>query len=434
MTTLIVVFLCTAGLFLCLLEDRFRLWTTLAVLAVTTVLAVGVGAFLGSRFPEGLLGRLLPVTAGALLYFLVSLFLFRNNFLQKLFLALLAVADHLFLSFALPLMLGVLPTSPAGGLGGFLPLAGEVLFTLFLGLCLYRPITHFRDRGPSGFLVGMCLLTVAVIVVSLSLVDFLFRTNLPAVRLGVCALFYCTILFCFRSLYQAGRFRERATMRSAREVILQSEMDSVEELFSAVREVKSAEKAGEYALDTIHVMVTDGLEEKIPSYIQMAKDNMVSSPILGNYHEHPALNAIIASRAAFAKQNDIAFECNVVTEGSPLTTGELCLVCGEILSRACRDAANFQGPRKVRFTVFPTQELLRFEAVYSGLPPVRERAPLSKVSAAELFRTAFEEVPRAEDDLPGLDTTRDLIMKTSGSLSLSRSGEEEMLLQASFRK
>ena len=434
MTTLIVFNLCAAGLFLCLLEDRFRLWTTLAVLLAVTLLSIGVEAFLQGSFQTGLPGRLLPALSGAILFFGVSLFLFRNNFLQKLFLALLAMADHLFLTFALPLMLGLLPTTPSGGLGGFLPLAAEVLFTLLMGLCLYRPVTHFRDRGPSGFPVGMCLLAALISVFSLQLLDFLFRTNIPAARLASCAGLYLVILFCFRSLYHAGRFRQRATMRSARGVILQAEMDSVEELFSAVREVKTAEKAGEYALDTIQVMVSDGLVDKIPQYIRMAKENMVSSPILGAYHEHPALNAIIAARAAFAKQNDIAFECNVVTEGSPLTTGELCLVCGEILSRACRDAANFQGPRKVRFTVFPSQELLRFEAVYSGLPPGREKLSLKKVNAAELFRKAFEELPRDEDDLPGLDTTRDLIMKTSGSLSLSSSGENEMLLQASFRK
>ena len=433
MIYLFIVFISMAGLFLCLLEDRFRLLTTLLVLGLTCLVSWGLGAFLGSRFPAGFWRDHLPVLAGALVFFGVSLFLFRNNFLQKLFLALLAAANHAYLAFALPLMLGLLPGSPAGGLGGALSVLGYLLFTLLLGLCLYRPLRHFRDRRASGFLAGMCVLALGILFLSWGWGDFLFRTNLPAARLLAGALAYGLMIFCFRSIYQAGRFRERATRRAARETILQSEMDSAEELFSAVREVKSAEKAGEYALDTVNVLLSDGLTEKIPDYVRLAKQNMVSSPILGEYHEHPALNSIIAARAAFARQNDVAFECNAVTDGSPLAIGELCLVTGELLSRACRDAAAFDGPRKVRFTVLPTQESLRFEVVYTGAPPQPREGLFSGRTASEILQDLFEERPRREDELPDLDTTRDLIARTSGSLTLSRTPENEVLLQVSFR-
>lgn len=429
-----IVFLCMAGLFLCLLEDRFRLWITVGGAAGTYLLALAAGWLLRRGTEDPLLARQLPCIAGAALFFLSSLILYRNNFLQKLFLALLSLCNFAFLDFFLPLLLGALPFKVSGAFGGVVSVLGTLLFNLLLGLCLYHPLRHFRDRGPSGFLAGICLLLVGLYILCLGRLDFLFRTNIFAARLLLAVLLYLALIFAFRSLYQAGRFRERAARRADREQLLRQELSGAEELLAAVREVRSAEKAGEYALDTISVMMADGLEDKIPEYIQMAKRNMTRSPILETYHADPALNAVIAAKAAFAKQRQIAFECNAVTDGGPLETGELCVVAGELLSRACRDAAAYDGPRKIRFTVFPTQEALRFETVYTGTLPGRERTGPGGGSFSERAARLFEEAPQTESDLSGLETTRELIGKYSGLLSVSSGGQDEIILQASFRK
>ena len=429
-----MTFLCTAGLFLCLLEDRFRLWVTVGCALGVAALASALAGPLGRAVEDPVWSRQLPCGVGMALFFLASLALFRENFLRKLFLALLALCDFAFLEFAAPLALAALPLKAAGAVGGVFSAGATLLLFLLQGLCLYHPYRHFRDRGPSGFLAGMCLLTIGLYALCLGQVDFLFRANIPAARLLLATILYAAMLFGFRSVYQAGRFRERADRRAAGERLLQRELDSAGDTLSAVREVKAAEKAGEYALDTISVMMADGLEDKIPQYIQLAKRNMTRSPLLGEFHPDPALNAVIAAKAAFASQNQISFECNAVTDGGPLDTGELCAVTGELLSRACRDAAAYPGGRKLRLTVFPAQEALRFELVYSGALPSQEAAAHRGRSFAQAAARLFEEAPQAESDLNGLEATQEIIGRYSGSLSVSSGGRDEVILQASFRK
>ena len=125
MLYLSIVLLCGAGLFLALLEDRYRFWTTLAVTAVVYGLSLGLSVPLRGLIPDPAAGDQAACAAGCLLFFVSSLFLYRNNPLQKFFVALLTLCDFAFLGAFVPLFLGVLPFSTAGGLGGAL----SVLFT-----------------------------------------------------------------------------------------------------------------------------------------------------------------------------------------------------------------------------------------------------------------------------------------------------------------
>ena len=100
--------------------------------------------------PDPAAGDQAACAAGCLLFFVSSLFLYRNNPLQKFFVALLTLCDFAFLGAFVPLFLGVLPFSTAGGLGGALSVLFTLLFSLLMGLCLYRPFHHYSDRGVSG--------------------------------------------------------------------------------------------------------------------------------------------------------------------------------------------------------------------------------------------------------------------------------------------
>ncbi len=428
-----IVFFCTAGLFLSLLEDRFRVWTTVGATACVYVLSLAAAFLLRRTVQDSALAGQLSCAAGGLLFFASSLPLYTNNPLQKFFLALLAQCNFTFLEFFLPLLLGILPFPVAGAFAGVFSILCYLLFTLLMGLCLYRPVRHFSDRGPSGFLWGMCLLLFALYALCLGRFDFLFRTYLSAARLLWAVLLYGAVVFGFRSLYHAGRFREKADSAAVREKTLKMEFGGFDDMLASVREVRAAQKAGEYALDTISVMLADGYSNKIPEYIAIAKKNSQENPILHHYHNDPLVNAVIAAKAAFAAQNDIAFSCNAVTGDAPAQTAELCMIANEILTRACGDAAAYDGERKLRFTIFPADNLLRFEAVYSARLPKPEKFTWKGKKAADIARWLFDDSPAQENHLHGLENTAEIIDRCGGKLTLSETGQGEVILQADWR-
>lgn len=425
-----IVFFCTAGLFVTLLEDRFRIWATVVVTAGTYLLSLAAAFVLRRLLHDPVLAEQVPCAVGSLLFFFSSLFLYTNNFLQKLFLVLLSLCDFAFLGFFVPLLLGALPFSTAGAFAGIFSVLSTLLFTLLMGLCLYRPFHHYSDRGVSGFLLGMCLLLCFLYLLCLGKFDFLFRTNLSAARLLAAVLLYGALIFAFRCLYQAGRFRERAAGEAARHRMMEMESGDFADMLAAVREVKSAQKAGEYALDTVSVMLSDGVADRIPEYIRSAKKSAIQNPILAQYHDNPYLNAVIATKAAFAAQNSIAFSCSAITGETPLKTAELCVVVNELLTRACLDAAAYSGPRKLRFTVIPGEDAIRFEAVYSADLPEKERFHLKGKKASDLLSWLFDDTPAPEDDLRGLENTREIISRYSGKLTVSGAPGETILQAA----
>ena len=134
MTDLAITLLCAAGLFLALLEDRFRLWATVACYGAAYLVSLAAGWIV-----RGLAGPSWAVAAGGLVLFAASLFLSRNNPLQKFFLVLLTLACHFYLEAFLPPVLGLLPVSPAGALGALLSLLALAGLFALVGMCLYRP-------------------------------------------------------------------------------------------------------------------------------------------------------------------------------------------------------------------------------------------------------------------------------------------------------
>ena len=214
-TDLAIALLCAAGLFLTLLEDRFRLWATVAGYGAAYLLSLGVG-WIAAR----LAGPSWAVAAGALVLFGASLFLSRNNPLQKFYLVLLTLACHFYLEAFLPPVLGAMPFPVAGAFAAVFSLAAQLALAALVGLCFYRPFHHFSDRGPSAFLWGMCLVTLALCAVGNGKVDVLFRLHIPAQRLLVASLLFAAVIFVFRSVYQAGRFRQGATEDSLRAQML----------------------------------------------------------------------------------------------------------------------------------------------------------------------------------------------------------------------
>lgn len=422
MTDLAISLLCAAGLYLILLEDRFRLWATVACYGAAYLVSLGVG-WIVTR----VLGPSWAVAAGALALFMASLILSRNNPLQKFYLAVLALSCHFYLEAFLPLALGVMPFPTAGAFAGFFNLAFQFLLTALVGLCLYRPFHHFSDRGPSAFLWGMCLVQLAICGVANGKVDFLFRLHIPAERLFFATVLFAAVIFVFRSVYQAGRFRQRVTEEAARSAMLDMKAGDFTDLLAAVKEVRAARKAGEYALDTVNVMLQDGNEEMVPRYVSIFKKNGENVPILADYNENPYLNAVIAAKAAFAAQNGISFESNAVTGSTPLSTAELCVLVNELLARACGDASAYKGEKRVRFTVFPGENALTLEAVYSGELPQQKGFSFKGKNLTQLLEWLFDEEPQTQEELRGLENAQEIVARYSGKLSVSGAPGEVIL-------
>lgn len=425
-----IVFLCTAGLFMTLLEDRFRIWTTVGVNAAAYLLSLLAAFAIRRLTADPVLATQLPCIAGSLIFFVSSLFIYTNNILDKLFTMLMTLCNFTFLSFFVPLFLGVLPFSTAGAFAGIFSVAAYFIFSMLIGACLYRPLKHFCDRGVSGFMVGMCFAALVLYAFSMGWLDFLFKANFLAARLLTAVIIYAVIIFAFRSVYHAGRFRQASAAEAERSRMLEMESGDFADMLAAVREVRSAQKAGEYALETVGVMLKDGRTDELPAYLAAARRKSAESPILESYHENPYISAVIATKSAFAAQNGIVFECNAVTGSCPLKTAELCVIVNEMLTKACNDAAEFDGSRRVRFTAFPDEHSLKLEAVYSATLPEKEKFTVRGKKLSDIWEWLFDDEAGDENVLHGLENTEEIMARYSGKLTVSASGEDEVILQA----
>ena len=360
-TNLAIGLLCGAGLFLTLLEDRFRLWATVSGYAAAWLLSLGAGWVV-----RGIAGPTWGLAAGLLVQLAASLFLSRNNPLQKFYLWCLALSVPCCLEAFLPPLLGLLPVSPAGVLAAVISWLAQLALAALLGLCFYHPFRLFRGRGPSAFLAVMSLVQLAICAVSAGKADFLFRIHVPAQRLFFCVLLLIAVIFVNRSVYQAGRYQKRAAEDAARAAFLELKAGDFSDTLANLREAKSARKEGEYALETVNVMIQDGNENLVPRYLAGFQKNTTLSPLFHTYHENPYLNAVIASKAIFASQNNVSFESNAVTDNVPFSTVELCVLFSEVLTKAVSQASAQAGDKRVHFTVSPGEGSLTLEAVLHG--------------------------------------------------------------------
>jgi len=291
---------------------------------------------------------------------------------------------------------------------------------------------RFRHRGPSVFLVGMTALCLFQYLLCAGSLDRLLGIATPLRRLFVATAVYCVLVFCFRSVYQAGRWQAQTAGQEAWERLLELESSDYLSILAAVREVRAAHKNGEYALDTVSQLLRDGQPEDVPGYISGYKQSALDNPILTRYHENPYINAVIATKAAFAAQNQIEFQSNAAAMEAPVRTAELCILTDELLTRAVKDAAVWEGPRRLRFTAIPGEDMLRLEVVYTGSLPKREKFSPKGKQFKDLLDWLIEEQEPEESNLHGLDSSTEIALAHSGSLTISEA-EDGVIIRAALR-
>ena len=179
-------------------------------------------------------------------------------------------------------------------------------------------------------------------------------------------------------------------------------------------------------------MLQDGNESLVPAYAASFKENSRRLPLLAFYSENPYVGGVIAAKAAFCAQNHVAFESSAKVEEVSLPTVELCVLVNEMLTKACLEASQASGEKKVRFAAFSTEGVLTVETVYSGELPNPQRFSPKGKTFSQLLAWLFDDRPREERGLQGLDNTLALLSRYSGKLSVS-SAPGEILLRAVLR-
>lgn len=424
-----IAFLCSALLFMALLDDKYRL--PVAVISNTAVylLSLGIIKIAGLFAKETVFLEPIGIFINAAVLFLLSLFLYNNNSIQKLYIMVLAVSNYFFIKLFSELLLGLMPFSVSGVFAAFLSILCYALFTIFMILCMYRMFHHFRDRDVSGFIITITLLQLLPCVFCIGQLDLLFQAHIYAGRIFLSALVYLMILFSSRSIYQAARFREATTRENARMEMVDTQSGRYVELFSFVQDARRQHKEENYHLDTISQMVQEGATVKIPYYIESLRKEQETGPLLKDYSENPYVNAVMAVNAAYAQMQEIDFACTILLKENTVSTVDICMMSSEMLRKAMEETGRYCGEKRVRYTIMPANDIFKLEVIYTAAqtaaPKKLKLKDLKTQKLSNLLPNLLEE--NETDIFSGFGCTKEVVNRYSGKMDVSRAGEEILL-------
>ena len=435
MIHLTFLFLCNTFVFMFLLEDRFQFFTTV----MTSALTYGISLLAAKAVSFGLIAGpehdfvCLLINCGLL--FLTSLFLYQNRALQKLYVTVLCASSYYYVLYLSDAFLSILPIDTAGSPALVLSTLLYLLFYLLVGLCLYRPLHYFSERESMGFVAAITLVQLMPTLLVMGLFDRFFPTHDLTIKLIACTAVYFVVIFTHRSLYSAAKFRGETVQVAMQKQLIQYQTDRFAETYSLMQEHQRLCRDQDYVLDAVTLMVRDQVTEQIPDFIRAAKTTRGQSVFLRQFHANQRLNAVLVTHAAYARDHGIDFECNVSLGEKRVGIDDLCTLTHELLSKACVEASGCYPESRVRFCVSPTEETLRIEVVFSAHiesytqhSSLRARIQsIKSISFSNLFQDLFREVKRSPNDLSGLDQTREIIRRYSGSLNLSNTQDSMML-------
>lgn len=421
MTFFSVIFLCNAILFMVLLEDRFRTMASAIVMAVLYAGSLILSGIVKAVFETPAAQNLACIAMNVIILFVASLFLYKNNLIQKIYLTVLAFVNFFYILLVTELLLGVLPIKTAGAAAAIISILFYILFTALMGIVLYRPYRSFYSRSVSGFGIGVTIIQLIPYLFTTNRLTFLFKANPLEGGLFYSTLIYIFIIFAWRSVYSAAKFMERNAEFDGYQKLIDAESVRFSDMMLNIKELKNTKSSIDRALDTIAVMIDDGHIDKVPQYMDMIKDNTGIKAIMKTYSDNPYVSSVIATNALRATRNGVQFESGTTKINRAYKTSELCIVADEILQKAIKETSETDIPTKdkrIRFTVSQAASAINLEAVYSAKLFEENKFSLRGKSISDIVKYLFEE-NRDETKLTGLELTEEIIRRYSGKLTVS---------------
>lgn len=400
-----------------ILKERFKLLTTIIISAVVYVLSLGLSGLVKSFFENARGGNMASVLVGALLMFVASIFIYKNNVFQKIYLTVLSISNFAYFMLFTELTLGIFPFKTAGAFAGIYSVIIYILITLLSGMLIYRVFKYYADSDISIFIVGITLIQIMAAMIAYGFLDFLFPNSPHSGRLLLSTLFYIFIFFAHRSQYHAAKYVDRKLEAENYEKFLGSEASRFSDTLTYIQSTRAVKNSYDSALDSITTMKQNGDGNKIPQYIAGIKRNSAKNASLEVYCENPYVSSVIAMNAMRAQQMGISFMSHANIAGKAMRPSEICVIADEMINNALDISSQSSENPTVHFTIVPTNEALTFESAFSSAGiPEKEKFSFSGKSMADILAYLFEDRDESEN-YPGLENTQDIIKRYSGRIS-----------------
>lgn len=419
MFVLPIIFLCNTLLFVALLEERFKFLATVSVAAVAYIISMVAGFSIEGFFADPAASG--PIANGicVLILFLASVFTSSNNLAQKVFTGLLLLTNYAFFTDLVPHLLGALPFGTAGIISVIFANGIFIILSLLTAAIFSRPLHYFFRRSVSPSMIGLCLLQLLCWYIAAGGANDFFNTQSFPLRFFLTLFVYCTVIFCFLSIYGGAKHKAKDIIRMSDNALMDVEADSFNTMLINVNTYRTLKKNLDYQLDRIGSMALAGRVPDIIEYVEGSKKSPVLSPLLADYSENPYLNAVVATKAAYAKEKEVNLESNIQLGDINVQLTELCILVNDLLGLAVDEASQAQDQGFVRLNLMPTGDQFSIEAVYSEPPDTEEKKQLFQGSLNDFLQDFFQ--PKESETKEAMGNIASIVAKHNGKLNISHS-------------
>lgn len=398
---------CTAVALAVLMEHKYKWWITLSALAAGSLLCWILGplfTYLFRHSPYLSAAAVQNITVN-IIFFAVSLFIFRNSAVQKLTFSLFSAVNLALFPALGEYLLGLSGSAVHGAAAAW----GCALLYLILSVpvwLLLSGLFHFyKEQRFSVTWVWMIACALFLLQASGGAFDVLFAATQYWPRYVFTLLAYLAVLFSSLAITSAGRFARRKTALAAREAHLQSKSEYCRSMLVNIESLKN-------------------LYEESGSTI-LPQESSFSS-LFATYSDNPYVSAVLATYAADAEMNGIRFEYSNDRFNTRLKTMEICTLLTDTLTTALNAAetCGLDDPF-IRLSVTSgSGRSLVIEAVYSD----RNEKP-QPVKDWKQFLARVEQIThvKSSNHLNNMEDTEYLIQRYSGTLDLAHRESESIL-------
>ena len=416
MLALPFVFVVNALIFMIILEERFKVITTLVITAAAVGISFAVSMLVSNNVTTPFSPEIVSVAINAGCLFIASIFISSNNIAHKLFVGILLITDYAFFGDLITIFFKYVPVDTAGVLGMVIASLIYALASLLVFSIFVKPLRYTYRRMVSPYSIGLCVFQALALCCAYGALCTYTGTDSLSLRFFPTLIIEIIVAFAARSNYGAARFKSRDIERLAENEINEIRADSFNAMVVNVESYKATKKNVTYAMSKLGSLAEQGRTQEIVSYVAKFNDNPGSSPLLETYSENPYINAVVATKAAEAASKGIRIESNISLGESHVRVIDLCILIDDVLNWAVRDAQTSEADERfVRINVLPSKGQLSIETVHTtGVSDMKNR--ITKRTFGSFLQEAFE----LKDNSPSeLKNVREIAAKHSGRISIA---------------